>query len=77
MKTLTKRATVYFDPKLYRALRLKAIETETSFSDFVNEAVKNKLKEDIIDLAAFYQRKHEPNVSFEKVLKKLKANGKL
>ncbi|MBX7157816.1 MAG: CopG family transcriptional regulator [Verrucomicrobiae bacterium] len=77
MKTLTKRATVYFEPHLHRALRLKAIERETTFSNLVNEAIQHELKEDAIDLAAFHQRKNESNISFEKVLKKLKANGKL
>jgi hypothetical protein len=77
MKILSKRVTVYFKPQLHRALRLKAIERETTLSDLVNEAVQHELKEDAIDLAAFRQRKNEPNISFENVLKKLKANGKL
>jgi hypothetical protein len=50
-----KRATVYFDPDLHRALRLKAAETERSLSDLVNEAVKLSLAEDAEDLAAFDQ----------------------
>ena len=44
-----KRATVYFDPSLYRALRLKAAETDRSISDLVNEAVKEALAEDAAD----------------------------
>ncbi|MFV1996787.1 MAG: ribbon-helix-helix domain-containing protein, partial [Acidiferrobacterales bacterium] len=38
MNSTPKRATVYFDPALHRALRVKAAETERSLSDLVNEA---------------------------------------
>ena len=38
-----KRATVYFDESLHRALRLKAAETDQSVSDLVNSAVRNTL----------------------------------
>ena len=53
MATSQKRATVYFDPALHKALRLKAAETDRSLSDIVNEAVKLSLLEDAEDLAAF------------------------
>jgi len=46
MKTSQKRATIYFDPDLHRALRLKAAETDQSVSDLVNNAVKLSLAED-------------------------------
>ena len=72
-----KRATVYFDPRLHRALRLKAAETDRSVSDLVNEAVKLSLAEDAEDLAAFDKRKDEPNVAFEDVVKDLKRRGQI
>ena len=77
MATLTKRATVYFDPEMHRALRLKSLETSRSLSDIVNDAVRGSLSEDAEDLAAFAERVNEPLVSFEAVLKELKANGRL
>jgi len=77
MKTSQKRATVYFDADLHRALRLKAAETETSVSGLVNEAVKLSLAEDAQDLAAFQERAGEPNLSFEEVLKSLRQRGKI
>jgi len=77
MSNLTKRSTIYLDPDLHKALRLKAVETERSISDLVNEAVKNALIEDSIDLKAFEERKNEPVFSFEEVLKKLRMNGKI
>ena len=77
MTTAQKRATVYFDSDLHRALRLKAAETERSMSDLINEAVKLTLAEDAEDLAAFEDRAGEPNLPFENVLKDLKQRGKI
>jgi hypothetical protein len=72
-----KRATVYFDPELHRALKLKAAETNQSLSKLVNEAVKLSLAEDAEDLAAFEERAREPNLIFEDVVKDLKRRGKI
>jgi hypothetical protein len=77
MRTLHKRATVYFDSGLHRALRIKAVETERSLSEIVNDAVKQSLAEDAEDLAAFEERAKEPNLAFEVVLKDLRRRGKL
>lgn len=72
-----KRATVYFDPEIHRALRLKAASSDKSISDMVNEAVKLTLAEDAEDLAAFDERAREPNLDFENFVKALKRRGKL
>jgi len=72
-----KRATVYFDPLLHRALRIKAAETETSVSDLVNEAVRVALGEDAEDIEAFEVREKEPDYAFEDVVKDLKRRGKI
>jgi predicted transcriptional regulator len=77
MCALTKRATVYFDPAMHRALQHKALETSRSLSDIVNEAVRNTLSEDAEDLAAFEERVNEPLISYEALLKELKADGRL
>jgi len=77
MGTDLKRATIYFDPRLHKALRMKAAETEHSVSDLVNKAVKQSLAEDAEDLAAFEARAGEPNLPFEKVLKDMKKRGLL
>jgi len=77
MKTSQKRATIYFDPDIHRALRVKAAETDRSISALVNEAVKLRFAEDIEDLAAFDERVHEPDLPFEDVLKDLKQRGKI
>jgi len=77
MKNQLKRSTVYLDAELHRALKIKAAETEYSVSELVNEAVRNALAEDAIDLAAIEERKNEPRLAFEDVLKKLKKNGRI
>jgi hypothetical protein len=77
MKNSQKRATIYFDPDLHRALRLKAADTDRSVSELVNEAVKLRLADDAEDLGAFEERAGEPNLDFETVLKDLKQRGKI
>lgn len=77
MSTETKRATVYFDPLMHKALRMKSAATSRSLSELVNEAVRLSLAEDASDLAAFEQREGEPVISFEDVLKDLKEHGRI
>lgn len=77
MSTPSKRATIYFDPALHKALRLKSAETEQSMSELVNEAVRVLLAEDAEDLADIATRKSEPTVSFEEFVKDLQERGKL
>ena len=77
MKTTVKKSTIYFDPQIHKALRLKAAETDSSVSDIVNEAIRVVFAEDAEDIAAFAARAHEPSLSFEEVLKDLKRSGKI
>jgi plasmid stability protein len=65
------------DPQLHKALRIKAAETDHSISDLVEEAIRVSLAEDAIDLAAYEERKGEPRLTFEEVVKKLRKNGKI
>ncbi len=76
-ETAQKRATVYFDPFLHRALRLKAAETDRSISELVNEAVKAALAQDASDIEDFELREKEPDYAFEDVVKDLKRRGKI
>jgi len=75
-KATQKRATVYFDASLHRALRIKAAVTERSLSEIVNTAIRQSMAEDVEDLAAFKDRAKEPNLAFEEVLKDLRRRGK-
>jgi hypothetical protein len=72
-----KRATVYFDASVHRALRLKAAAADRSISEMVNDAVKLALAEDAEDLAAFDQRKAERSISFESFVRDLRKRGRI
>lgn len=77
MATEMKRATVYLDPQMHKALRMKSAATSRTVSDLVNEAIRLSLAEDAADLAAFEERETEPVMTFEDVLKDLKSRGLL
>jgi hypothetical protein len=77
MATPAKRATVYFDPVIHKALKLKSIETSKSISELVNLAVKEALAEDAEDITAFEERAHESVISFSEMVKRLKTDGRI
>jgi hypothetical protein len=77
MATAARRATVYLDPELHKALRLKAVETSRSVSELVNDAVREALSEDAEDIEAFEQRVREPLISYEEMIKRLRADGRI
>ncbi len=77
MSNLSKRATIYLEPELHRALRLKSVETSRTVSDLVNDSVKRELAEDADDLAAFEARRNEPTVAFEDFVRGLKRDGRI
>ena len=72
-----KRTTIYFEPDIHKALRLKSAVSERSISGMVNDAVRYSLAEDAEDLSAFDERADEPTVDFEDFVKKMKRSGKL
>ena len=71
------RATIYLDPELHKALRLKAVETSQSLSKLVNDAIKESLAEDAEDIADFEDRVKEPLISYETMIKRLKKDGRI
>ena len=77
MTTPAKRATVYFEPDIHKALKLKSIETSKSISELVNTAVKEALAEDAEDIEAFEERSDEPLISFAEMVKRLRNDGRI
>jgi hypothetical protein len=77
MSTLSKRSTVYFEPTIHNALKLRAAASDSSISELVDEAVKLLMREDQEDLAAVRERVNEPEMSYETLLNSLDADGKL
>lgn len=74
---IQKRATVYFEEDVHQALRLRAVATDRTVSDMVNEAVKIALSNDADDLAAFSKRKNEKSLSFDTFIQDLKRRGSI
>ena len=77
MSEMSKRSTIYFDPQLHTALRIKAAHSHRSVSEIVNQAVRAALAEDQEDLSAFEERADEPTLSYEELLNDLKAHGQI
>jgi len=77
MTRLAKKATIYMDPNIHKALKLKAIETSRSLSDLVNEALKRALAEDAEDIASFDERSTEPLLSYDEMIARLKKDGRI
>ena len=73
----TKRTTIYLDPELHQALRLKAVATDSSMSELINNLIREHLFEDAEDLQSFRERANEPVISYERFLQELQADGKL
>jgi hypothetical protein len=77
MSTLSKRSTVYFEPAIHNALKLRALSSDSSVSELIDEAVRLLMREDQEDLAAIRHRADEPEISYEELLNTLKADGKI
>lgn len=73
--TTPKRATVYFEPEIHKALRLRAAANDRSISEMVNEAVRVSLAEDGADLSAIDKRKRERSESFDSFVQGMKRRG--
>ena len=71
------RMTVYLQPKIYRALKVKSATTDRSVSELVNAAVIEALREDAVDLESFDKRSKEPARPFQQILRDLKRDGLL
>jgi hypothetical protein len=69
--------TVYLDPKVAKAAKIKAAVSDRSLSDLVNEGLLRLLERDerLIQLAK--RRRKEPTRPYEEVLEELRAEGLL
>jgi hypothetical protein len=74
---LSKRSTIYFEPDIHQALKIKAASAQLSVSELVDEAVRLVMNEDQEDLAAFSERADQKEISYEALLNDLKRHGKI
>lgn len=77
MSNLSKRSTVYFEPEIHQALKIRAASTDLSVSELIDEAVRLLMREDQEDLSAVSARANEPNISYQDLLNDLKSHGKI
>ncbi len=77
MTTQNKRTTIYLDPELHKALRMKAAASSKSVTALINDAVRESLAEDAEDNAAILVREKEPSISYDEMVKRLKKDGLL
>lgn len=73
----SKRATIYFDADVHRALRFRAAECNRSISDLVNEAVRMSLAEVADDLRDVDQRQEEESIAYEEFVSSLRKSGRI
>ena len=75
MPKQTKKTTIYFEPSVHEALRIKAAEESRSMSDVIHEAVSLLVSEDAEDIADFDARIGEPDIGYDEFVHGLKADG--
>lgn len=77
MSNLSKRSTVYFEPAIHQALKMRAASSNVSISELIDEAVRLLMREDQEDLKTISEREGEPEISYEELLNNLKQDGKI
>jgi len=71
------RTTITINDKIYKTLKLRAVESGESVSAMIEDAVKYQILEDLEDIQAFEERKDEPALDFKTFVAELKADGLL
>jgi uncharacterized protein YjbK len=71
------RTTITINDKLFRALKIRAAETDESISQLVEDAVKYQVLEDFEDIEDAVKRDNEPAHSFDDLVAQFKAEGLL
>ena len=77
MGTKRKASTIYLQPSVHKALKLKAVIRDCSLSDLAEEIIKNSLAEDIEDIKDVKKRKKESSTSLKDFVKMLKNENQL
>ena len=73
----TTRTTIYLDENIHKALKIRAVMLKSSISELANEAIKESIEEDAMDLKAIKERKGEKETPLDIFLKELKQDGLL
>ena len=71
------RTTITLNDKLYRALKLRAAESNETISSIVEDAVLFQMLEDLDDIEEAKRRENEPSQSFDELIAEFKDEGLL
>jgi Arc/MetJ family transcription regulator len=71
------RTTITINDTVFRALKMRAAETDTNVSKLVEDAIKYQILEDLEDIEDANARSDEPSNSFDSLVAKFKAEGLL
>jgi hypothetical protein len=71
------RTTITINDKLFRALKLRAAESNESISSIVEDAIKFQMLEDLEDIEIAKKRENEPTHSFDELVAEFKSEGLL
>ena len=77
MSELSKRSTIYFEPGIHQALKMRAAAANISISELVDEAVRHLMRQDQQDIAAHKDRETEKQISYEDLLNDLRKHGQI
>lgn len=71
------RTTITINDKIFRALKMRAVESDGSISKLVEDAVKYQLLEDLEDIEDAANRNDEQSLSFDDLVEEFQAEGLL
>ena len=77
MRIKRKASTIYLQPEIHKALKLKAVIRDCSLSDLAEEIIKDSLAEDMEDIKDVKKRRKESSMDFDNFVKILKRNGQI
>lgn len=74
---MTTKTTLYLDSKMYKALKLRAVQSGQSVSALMNEALTAQLSEDLEDIYSIRKRRaaEEQPLTYEAALQELRQDG--
>ena len=71
------RTTITLNDRIYKALKIRAVESGESLSAVIEDAIKEQILEDLDDLQSVRKRENESAIDFKIFVKELKADGLL
>ena len=71
------RTTITINDTIFRALKMRAVESDETVSQLIEDAVKYQILEDSKDIQDAHNRESEPTLDFNELVSKFKSEGLL